>query len=300
MRYKELTVTTSHKYADIVAAVLSENNYEGVAIYDKQDYLDLKDQGLWDYADDRLKNQTDQVFVQAYFYPDSNIDEYLDELKRLKSINPDFEYTVDVSIKDDSAYRDEWKKYFKPIEFEKLAVVPQWIDDYKTDKPIILINPSMAFGTGAHQTTRMCLEAMQKLEIKDKTVLDVGCGSGILGLGALALGARKVIMIDNDQSAVKVAQENLEYNAMTDRAELVWGVLGDVDAKADIIFANITADILIGIKDLLIDRLKPEGTLVLSGIIYLKLSELKKAFESLQLIEHNAMDDWHCLIYKKG
>ncbi|HEY8443662.1 MAG TPA: 50S ribosomal protein L11 methyltransferase [Clostridia bacterium] len=300
MRYKELTVATSHKYADIVAAVLSENNYEGVAVYDKQDYLDLKDQGLWDYADDSLKNQTDQVFVQAYFYPDSNIDEYLDELKRLKSINPDFEYTVDVSIKDDSAYRDEWKKYFKPIEFEKLAVVPQWIDDYKTDKPIILINPSMAFGTGAHQTTRMCLEAMQKLEIKDKTVLDVGCGSGILGLGALALGARKVIMIDNDQSAVKVAQENLEYNAMTDRAELVWGVLGDVDAKADIIFANITADILIGIKDLLIDRLKPEGTLVLSGIIYLKLSELKKAFESLQLIEHNAMDDWHCLIYKKG
>ncbi|HEY8419491.1 MAG TPA: 50S ribosomal protein L11 methyltransferase [Clostridia bacterium] len=300
MKYKELTVITTHDYAEIVAAVLGENNYEGVAVYDKQDYLELKDKGLWDYADDSLKNQTDQVYVVAYFYPDSNIDEYLEELKRLKSINPEFEYSVNISIKDDSSYRDEWKKYFKPIEFEKLAVVPQWIDDYKTDKPVIYINPSMAFGTGAHQTTRMCLEAMQKIALKDKTVMDVGCGSGILGLGALALGAREVIMIDNDQSAIKVSEENLQYNGLEDKALLVLGTLDKVDTKADIIFANITADILISIKDLLFDRLKSGGLLILSGIINLKLAELKEAFNNFELIEQNTMDDWHSLIYKKG
>jgi ribosomal protein L11 methyltransferase len=300
MKYKELTVITTHDYAEIVAAVLGENNYEGVAVYDKQDYLELKDKGLWDYADDSLKNQTDQVYVVAYFYPDSNIDEYLEELKRLKSINPEFEYSVNISIKDDSSYRDEWKKYFKPIEFEKLAVVPQWIDDYKTDKPVIYINPSMAFGTGAHQTTRMCLEAMQRIALKDKTVMDVGCGSGILGLGALALGAREVIMIDNDQSAIKVSEENLQYNGLEDKALLVLGTLDKVDTKADIIFANITADILISIKDLLFDRLKSGGLLILSGIINLKLAELKEAFNNFELIEQNTMDDWHSLIYKKG
>lgn len=300
MKYKELTVITTHDYAEIVAAVLGENNYEGVAVYDKQDYLELKDKGHWDYADDSLKNQTDQVYVVAYFYPDSNIDEYLEELKRLKSINPEFEYSVNISIKDDSSYRDEWKKYFKPIEFEKLAVVPQWIDDYKTDKPVIYINPSMAFGTGAHQTTRMCLEAMQRIALKDKTVMDVGCGSGILGLGALALGAREVIMIDNDQSAIKVSEENLQYNGLEDKALLVLGTLDKVDTKADIIFANITADILISIKDLLFDRLKSGGLLILSGIINLKLAELKEAFNNFELIEQNTMDDWHSLIYKKG
>jgi ribosomal protein L11 methyltransferase len=300
MKFKELTVITTHKYAEIAAAVLCENNYGGVAVYDKQDYSDLKDQGLWDYADDSLNNRTDQVYVAAYFYPDGNIDEYLEELKRLKNINPDLEYSVSISIKDDSSYRDEWKKYFTPIEFEKFVIVPQWIDDYKSEKPIIYLNPSMAFGTGTHQTTRMCLEAMQKIDLKDKKVLDVGCGSGILGLGAIVLGAREVIMIDNDQSAIKVARENLEYNGLSDKARLVLGTLDKADASADIIFANITADILISLKDLLYDRLKSGGILILSGIIDSKLAELKKAFEGFELTEQNTMDDWRSLIYTKG
>ncbi|HEY8423317.1 MAG TPA: 50S ribosomal protein L11 methyltransferase [Clostridia bacterium] len=300
MRYKELTVITDHKYADIVAAVLSENNFEGVAVWDKQDYIDLSEQGLWDYADDSLKSQTDQVYVRAYFYPDANIDEYLEELKRLKSINSDFEYSVEIAEKDDSIYRDEWKKYFQPIEFEKFVIVPSWMREYKSDKPSVFINPSMAFGTGTHQTTKMCLEAMQKLDLDQKLVLDVGCGSGILGLGALKLGASKVIMIDNDASAVKVAQENVEFNNMTPKAEIIWGTIENTDAIADVIFANITADILISIKNSLYQRLKKDGILVLSGIIDLKLDDLKKAFSEFDLMEQNSIDDWYCLIYKKG
>lgn len=301
MQYKELTVTTTHQYAEIVAAVLSENNYEGVAVWDKQDYIDMTKLGLWDYVDEDLQNQSfDQVYIRAYFYPDSDLNSYLDELKRLKSINPDFEYTVDISIKDDSSYRDEWKKYFVPIELEKLAIVPMWQTDYKTDKPIIYINPSMAFGTGTHQTTRMCLDAMQELDLTDKTIMDVGCGSGILGLSALKLDAQKVIMIDNDQSAVKVAQENLEFNKMTSQAELVLGTLDSVDIIADIIFANITADILISLKDLFYNRLKSGGILVLSGIIDQKLADLKNTFDNFKLIDQSSMDSWYCLVYQKG
>lgn len=301
MRYKELTVITTHKYADIAAAVLSENNYGGVAIWDAQDCIDLANFGFWDYADEDLFKKTyGQVYIRAYFYPDSDIEPYLDELKRLKNINDDFEYSVEVAIKDDSAYRDEWKKFFAPIELKKLAIVPPWLDGYKTDKPIVYINPSMAFGTGSHQTTKMCLDAMQDMGLKGKTVMDVGCGSGILGICALKLGAQKAIMLDNDQSAIKVAQENLEHNNMTNKAQIIYGTLDKVSQTADIILANITADVLISLKDLFYERLIGGGILVLGGIIDQRLLDLKKAYGDFGLMDQKSMDDWRCLIYKKG
>jgi ribosomal protein L11 methyltransferase len=224
----------------------------------------------------------------------------LDELKRLKNINDDFEYSTQTAIKDDSEYLNEWKKFFAPIELKKLVIVPPWLDDFKTDKPIVYVNPSMAFGTGAHPTTKMCLDAMQELDLKDKTVIDLGCGSGILGISALKLGAKKAIMLDNDQSATKIAQENLKHNNMTPKAQIILGTLGKVSIIADVIFANITADVLISLKDLLFDRLISGGILVLSGIIDQRLSDLEKAFDGFELINQISMDNWRCLIYKKG
>ena len=163
MQYKELTITCSHKYADIVCAVLADGAYEGVAVWDSQDYIELQNAGIWDYSDLDIHNALKEVYVRAYFYPDSDLSAFIEELDYLKEINDDFFYKAETALKDDITYRDEWKKYFLPIELSKIAIVPEWVKDFQTDKPKIIINPSMAFGTGTHQTTRMCLDEIQKL-----------------------------------------------------------------------------------------------------------------------------------------
>ncbi|HEY8390134.1 MAG TPA: 50S ribosomal protein L11 methyltransferase [Clostridia bacterium] len=301
MQYKELTITCSHKYSDIVSAILSDGAYEGVAVWDKQDYIELQEAGMWDYSDIDIRNAPKEVYVRAYFYPDSDLSAFLDELDYLKTINDDFDYKAEIELKDDITYRDEWKKYFLPIELEKIAIVPEWIKDFHTDKPIVFINPSMAFGTGTHQTTRMCLEAMQNVDLDSKTVLDVGCGSGILGIAALKLGAKYAVLIDTDESAVKVTKDNLALNNISAyQADAIWGTLEKAKDKADIILANITAGILVSLKDLFYQYLNENGILILSGIIDSYTKDIENAFQNFSLISHVSMDCWHCYMYKKG
>lgn len=298
MKYKELTVKCSHKYSDIVSAVLSDGAYEGVAVWDACDYIELQNAGIWDYSDLDINKAPKEVYIRAYFYPDSDLSSFIEELEYLKDINDDFEYETQTEIKDDITYRDEWKKYFLPIELEKIAVVPEWTKDYKTVKPVVLINPSMAFGTGTHQTTRMCLDEIQKIDIKDKTILDVGCGSGILGIAALKLGARSAVLLDTDENAVKVARDNLALNKIN--AQVILGTLNQAKDKADIILGNITANILISLKDLFYQYLNDGGQIILSGIIDSYTDYIQKAFDKFTLVSHNSMDCWHCYRYKKG
>lgn len=301
MNYKELTLTCSHKYSDIVSAVLSDGAYEGVAVWDRCDYIEMQNAGIWDYSDLDIENAPKEVCIRAYFYPDSDLNSFIQELDYLKEINDDFEYQAHTEIKDDITYRDEWKKYFLPIELEKIAVIPEWIKDFKTSKPIVFINPSMAFGTGTHQTTRMCLDEIQKTDIINKTILDVGCGSGILGIAALKLGASFAVLIDTDESAVKVALDNLALNNIeANKAEVILGTLERAKEKADMILANITANILISLKGLFYKYLVKGGQIILSGIIDSYTQDVEKAFDKFTLISHNSMDCWHCYRYQKG
>lgn len=297
MEYKELTVTCSHKYADIIAAILSDGNYQGIAIWDKEDYLELSGKGIWDYKDE--EELSDEVKIRAYFYPDNNLQNFIEELDNLKNFNEDFEYSYSVEIKDDANSQKDWREYFEPIIMDKIAIIPEWEKDFSSEKITVIINPSMAFGTGTHSTTRMCLEALQHIDLTDKIVLDVGCGSGILGIAALKLGAGNVSMIDIDDNAVKSAKENVMLNGLKDNITIKNGTINSFkDNFADIIAANITADILISLKDEFKRVLKKGGTLILSGIIDIKTNVLEKAFEAFDKKLHISEDCWHCFHYE--
>lgn len=293
MKYKELTVTTTHEYADIVAAVMWESGtYQGVAIYDYNDIAELeRHPSNWDYMEETLTKPFYEVMVKACFHTDYDFAPLLQNIEALKEYNPTFAYTYTIVEGDDEAYRDEWKKYFKPIELGKMVVVPEW-EEYLSSKPIIKINPSMAFGTGTHETTRMCLELIEQEDVLDKDILDVGCGSGILGIAALKLGANSVVMIDTDESAVVVARENIKANSVS--SEVICGTLSDYSGSpVDIILANITADILISLKEQFLHNLKSGGIIILSGIIDFKEKELLSAYEKDFIIDRSkSMGEW--------
>lgn len=189
------------------------------------------------------------------------------------------------------------EKYYKPIVTKHVTIVPTWIKyDKKDGERIMRLDPGMAFGTGSHATTRMCLELM---DVDGKDVIDVGCGSGILGIAAKIAGAKSVYMCDIDEQAVEFARKNAELNdveATIEKADLLEG-----DMTADFIFANITADILMRFSKSIGKHLRENGTIVLSGIIDSRLDEVIQCYESAgyEIVERMAIDDWRALKLKK-
>lgn len=295
MKYKSITVFTNHNDADLISSAMFDAGAGGVSILDKQDFLDLiKSDVIWDYVDENILLQSDEVKVSTI----SNVDD-ADFLPRLENILNEMkrfgvsygEITVDEI--DEADYENEWKKYYRPIVTKNITVVPTWIKyDAKPDERVMRLDPGMAFGTGSHATTRMCLELM---DAQGKSVIDVGCGSGILGIAAKLCGAKSVYMCDIDAQAVDFAKKNAllnEVEAEIERADLLSG-----DVKADLIFANITADILMRFSKSIGKHLSENGIILLSGIINTRLEEVKRCYSDAgyELLEEMSMDDWYAL-----
>ncbi|MBO7151533.1 MAG: 50S ribosomal protein L11 methyltransferase, partial [Clostridia bacterium] len=189
MKYKTITVTTNHDSAELVSSAMFDVGAEGVSILDKQDFLDLvKSDIIWDYVDENLLTQTDAVKVSTVVTPDDTDYENRLEARLLEMKDYGVNYgEIVVGEVDKQDWANEWKKYYKPIVTPQITVVPTWINYTPADgERIMRLDPGMAFGTGEHATTRMCLELMV---VEGKTVIDVGCGSGILGIGAELVGA---------------------------------------------------------------------------------------------------------------
>lgn len=299
MKYKTITVFTNHNDADLISSAMFDAGAGGVSILDKQDFLDLiKSDVIWDYVDESVLMQSDEVKVSTICDVDDN-----DFLKRLETRLEEMKaygvkYGEIVTGEIDAAdYENEWKKYYKPIVTKHVTIVPTWIKyDKKDGERIMRLDPGMAFGTGSHATTRMCLELM---DVDGKDVIDVGCGSGILGIAAKIAGAKSVYMCDIDEQAVEFARKNAELNdveATIEKADLLEG-----DMTADFIFANITADILMRFSKSIGKHLRENGTIVLSGIIDSRLDEVIQCYESVgyEIIERMAIDDWRALKLKK-
>lgn len=299
MKYKTITVFTNHNDADLISSAMFDAGAGGVSILDKQDFLDLiKSDVIWDYVDESVLMQSDEVKVSTICDVDDN-----DFLKRLETRLEEMKvygvkYGEIVTGEIDAAdYENEWKKYYKPIVTKHVTIVPTWIKyDKKDGERIMRLDPGMAFGTGAHATTRMCLELM---DVDGKDVIDVGCGSGILGIAAKIAGAKSVYMCDIDEQAVEFARKNAELNdvdATIEKADLLEG-----DMTADFIFANITADILMRFSKSIGKHLRENGTIVLSGIIDSRLDEVIQCYESAgyEIVERMAIDDWRALKLKK-
>ncbi|MDD4839720.1 MAG: 50S ribosomal protein L11 methyltransferase [Clostridia bacterium] len=290
MKYTEIQIETTHSEIDLVSDAMFSAGAEGVEIIDSEDVKDiLADKSTWDYVDNSLLKTSDKATAKTVvdFENKEFINKLSDELKFLNIKN----CSISTKVINGEDWENEWKKYFNPIKTHGITVVPSWID-YQQGKneKIIKIDPGMAFGTGEHATTRMCLEMMNP---KGKSVMDIGCGSGILGISSAILGATSVYMCDLDSKAVEFSKRNAEANNVECVIECA-DLLEKSDMKADLIFANITADILIRLSKSIIDHLNDGGEIILSGIIDLRELEVKDAYEALGLrvIERRAKSDW--------
>ena len=300
MKYKTITVFTNHNDADLISSAMFDAGAGGVSILDKQDFLDLvKSDVIWDYVDESVLEQSEVVKVSTmYELGDKDFEANLEaNLEKLKKNGVQFGEILKGEI-DAADYENEWKKYYKPIKTKNITIVPTWIEyNPRKDEKIMRLDPGMAFGTGSHATTRMCLELM---DVEGKDVIDVGCGSGILGIAAKICGAKSVYMCDIDAQAVEFATKNAELNnvvATIEKADLLEG-----EQQADFIFANITADILMRFSKSIGKHLRENGTIVLSGIIDTRLDEVIQCYESAgyQIVERMAIDDWRALKLKRA
>ena len=301
MKYKTITVTTTHNDADLVASCMFDVGAEGVSILDKQDFLDLvKSDVIWDYVDEGVLLQSDDVKVSTITAVDDKdfalrLEARLEEVKQAGGI---VYGEIVVGEIDAADYENEWKKYYKPIVTDNITVVPTWIKyDAKEGERVMRLDPGMAFGTGSHATTRMCLDLM---DVKGKSVIDVGCGSGILGIAASLVGAKSVYMCDIDEQAVRFARENARQNGVNceiEQADLIAG-----DRKADFIFANITADILMRLAASIGKHLNDGGEILLSGIIDPRLDEVVKCYEAagFKVCKRKNLDEWNALLIKRN
>lgn len=298
MNYLQVTVTTTSEGSDIVASLLMDEGSEGVSIIDRKDVEELiKSDVIWDYIDDSLKNEDSRVFVSGFYDENKSLSalgEKLDKLKHEAVIDVgSLETTVSINKTED--YENVWKQFYTPIEIgENLVIVPKWLKA-PSDRKAVFIDPGMAFGTGKHETTSMCLKLLDKTDLTGKDVADMGCGSGILGIAAMKLGAKSCMMNDIDPQAVKAAQENAILNDAD--CTVLLGDLKSDGKKFDVIIANITADVLIRLSDVIQGMAKKGAVVILSGIINQRADEVMRAYEKFTLKDRIVDGEWQALRY---
>lgn len=257
-------------------------------------HIDLIDEDL-------LKKDRNKAFVHIYLEPDVQPSEavaFLSERYNAEGIEHNIEL-LDCAEED---WRNNWKKYFNPIPVgEKLLIRPSWRDDYDAgSRKVLSIDPGLAFGTGGHETTRLCLEMCEKYLKDGDSVLDVGCGSGILGIATLLLGAKDAVGVDIDEVAVRTAKENAEINGVGDRFTAICGSFTEkVEGKYDIVLANIVADAIMFLSEGVKDFMKDDAVYVMSGIIDTRAEEVKMSVSRhFDIIEEHLENGWACFAAK--
>ena len=269
----------------------------------------------WDYADMDALVASEEPCVKAY------IADVADNRATVKAIEESFEelrgmdvgidlgsLNIVVRLTDDEDWENNWKIYYKPLEIgERLLVRPSWEQAEDTDRTVLSLDPGMAFGTGSHHTTRMCLEFLEKTVKDGDDMIDLGCGSGILSIGALLLGAKEALAVDIDPIAEKIAYENAAMNGITpdNYTVLIGDVLSDAELQEklcakqyDVVAANIVASVIIELTKLVPRMIKPDGHYIMSGIIGERLDEVLAALDEngFEVLEVRAGDDWRAVM----
>ena len=314
MKYIELTIHTTTDASEIIADIMWNYTDFGVTICDRSDIIALqtsKETTYWDYMDDELtENKLSDVLVKCYIEEDRAADtiaSILSDVQNAQSLAgnalhfgtlEDTKRTVDG---DD--WIDVWKKHFRPIHLGRIVVVPEWIEYTPAENEhIVLLDSNMAFGTGEHETTSMCVEWIDQFVTPDSVCIDVGSGSGILGISALKLGAKKAYLTDIDPIAVESSLHNCKLNGVAERAVVAHSnLLDNTDICADIMFANITGEILKMLAPSIPKNLKQNGVLILSGIIESRLQMVKEAYAAvgMELIHERQKGEWFSLVLKR-
>ncbi|MGG7145049.1 50S ribosomal protein L11 methyltransferase [Clostridium nigeriense] len=305
----EVRVITKSEALEPVSGIFYGLDCKGVAIEDPNDILE-REQGplTWDFADiNVLEHKGEVAVVKAYFSEEDNVEEVLkyvnDKMKELKDIGIDTgAYKVESEKMYEEDWANNWKKYYKPTKIgDRIVVKPIW-EEYepKGNELVLELDPGMAFGTGTHETTRMCIQALDKYVKEDSTVFDVGCGSGILAIGAAKLGAKMAIGVDLDPVAVESAKENVGFNNL-DNIQILYGNLVEViDGKADIVVANIIAEVICILTEDVKRVLKEDGYFITSGIIHDRVDMVTNKLQEVgfEVVEINKDGEWNCIVAK--
>lgn len=305
----EVKVITKSEALEPVQGIFYGLDVKGVAIEDPNDILG-REQGplTWDFADlNVLEHKGNAAVIKGYFSLEDNIKEVIEYIK--EKLNELKEMGIDIGsgkveyeeVKEED-WANNWKKYYKPTKIgNKMVVKPIW-EEYNADEEemVIEIDPGMAFGTGTHETTRMCVASLEKYIKEDTVVFDIGTGSGILAIAAAKLGAKHAIGVDLDPVAVESAKENVGYNKLNNIEILEGNLLDVVEGKADLVVANIIAEVICILVDDVKKVLNKNGMFITSGIIHDRVQMVIDKLESagFEVVEANKDGEWNCIVAK--
>jgi len=312
MNWIELIIHTTTVGSDFVSDLLMELGAAGTMIEDKADIPDpSKPHGIWEIIDPKLlEDMPEDVLVHAWFTPDETFPPLLERLKarlaEMKASRPDFgPLTADTRTVSEDSWAEVWKKYYKPFyAADHLVVKPTW--EEFTPAPgdrIIEIDPGMAFGSGTHETTGMCISLLQEVIHGGERVIDVGTGSGILAIAAALLGAGHVLAVDIDPDAVRVASENVAHNHVDTVVTVQEGdLLKQVEETCDICVANIISDIIISFAAPLMSHIVPGGLFLCSGIVKERTEEVRAALLSAgyEILKTEHRGEWTAFLSRRN
>jgi ribosomal protein L11 methyltransferase len=309
MEWIEITVTTTKDASEAIAGKLMDMGANGVEFIDRDEFRQMLENNKYlDFADNGLIDRYGpDVVVKTYFANDRSPASIAQELKLVLSELAVYMDTgpgeIQYANRDDSEWKDVWKQHFKPFKFtDKIVIKPSW-EEYtrKADEIIIEMDPGMAFGTGTHETTRMCAAFGEKYIRSGDKVLDLGCGTAILAILAVKLGAEMALAVDIDDAAVKAAKLNVDKNGESQKIEVRYGELKNVEkAPYDLIFINIIADIIISLAKSIKDYVKSGTKVILSGIIKERKAEVIKAYseEGFIMADEMTMGEWEAMVFR--
>ena len=311
MDWLELHIDTTHTGLEPVETMLSALGIDGVVIDDETEFHDFLESNrqYWDYVDENLEASMHGKSRVTFYLPAdetgfAQMGEVRLALEDLKARRSDCG-TLLLSLENlrDEDWENNWKQYYKPMEIgQRLLVIPQWEQVDPGQRVPLILDPGLTFGTGSHATTRLCLTALEKTVAQGDRVLDLGCGSGILSIAALRLGASQALAVDIDDKCLDVAYENAALNGIgKDRYTVrVGDVLSDgslrreLEGSYDIVVSNIVADVIIALAPLVPSMLRPGGTFLCSGIIDDRAEEVRAALEAAgwTVLETQSADGW--------
>lgn len=317
MKWKKFTLITTTEAEDLISSMMDEIGIEGIEIEDNIPLTDKETKGMFIDILPELPPDEGKARISFYLEEDADIEgmlrkveEGLDELSCFVDLG---ERRIEASETEDKDWMNNWKQYFKPFTVDDILIKPTWeeIPPEHRDKLLIQIDPGTAFGTGMHETTQLCIRQLQKYITPESCVLDVGTGSGILGIAALLLGAKEVRGTDLDENAISAVKENMASNEIEpERFQVCQGNIIEEKAvqewagmeRYDIVVANILAPVIILLQEEIPMHLKEGGIFITSGIINMKEEDVKAAIsanERLELVDIARQGEWVSIIARR-
>ena len=299
MRYTEVSLDTPAEAMDVRCDELTALGVEGFVIENEADFHDFLENSrqYWDYVDESVEKAYRGVSRIKFYLTDDDAGKAV--LARVTAAFPE----CAVSQTEDRDWENDWKSCYEPIETGKrLVVVPEWLDVPDDGRTPLRLDPGIAFGTGSHPTTKLSLAALEDYAGSGVNVLDLGCGSGILGIAAAKLGAKRVFMTDIDYVAVKTASHNAEMNGVKEKCEVCLNdLLKEKQVKGELVLANITADVLLILSRDIVNHVDKNGVMIMSGIIKGRVDEVVERYTSLGFTLEKRKDkgEWIAIAMRK-